>query len=91
MHLQNQSNQEIQAQIFAEVEKGTNIEIIKAELKDAGKNPEGYYFTTAAKHNQVIEAPKEPAGQLSSMQIIGGIITVIILIIKVARCSNQMH
>jgi hypothetical protein len=91
MHLENQSNVEIQAQIFAEVEKGTNIEIIKAELRDVGKNPEGYYFTTAAKHNAVIQAPKEPAGQLTTIQIISGIITVLFLIIRIARCSNRIH
>jgi hypothetical protein len=90
MNIDNLSPKEIQEQIFVEIGKGTNVEIIKTALKDKGQNPEGYYFTTAAKHNEVINAPKEPAGQMSGLQIFGMIISIIFIIIRIARCSSKM-
>jgi hypothetical protein len=90
MNTENLTPKQIQEVIFAEIEKGTAIDIIKATLKQQGKNPEGYYFTTAAKHNQTVNAPKEPASKISGMQVFWIVLSIVFLLIRVARCNSRM-
>lgn len=90
MNIENKTPKEIQQLLFEEIRNGADIEKLRVELKEKGLHPEGFYFTTEAEHTKVMEEPRSPAGQLSGWQIFAGIITIVVLIIKVARCSSKM-
>lgn len=90
MEIANKNSKEIQSEIFAEIRKGTSVEALKAELKKKGHHPEGYYFTNEEQHIKMLAEPKAPAGHLTSGQIVWGIVIVLILIIRIARCSSRM-
>jgi len=94
MHLYNQTPQQIQQQIFDEIKKGANIHALKHELKESGIPPEAYYFTTQEEHNTEIatdgfSSTEQPATR-STWQIILLVISIIVLIVRVARCSSRM-
>ncbi len=90
MNLESKSPNEIQQEIFGEIRNGTSIEKLKAELKEKGLHPEGYYFATETEHNKVMEEPKTAAGQMSGWQIFIGIVAVLVLVLRIARCSSKM-
>lgn len=90
MDITGKTQQEIQQLIFEELKAGKTTDSIKAKLIENGQKPEGYYFTSQEDYNRVIEEPKTAAGQLSGWQIFWGIVVVIIMILRIARCSNRM-
>ncbi len=93
MNFQNLSNEEIQKVIFEEIEKGTYVLSIKEALIAQGKIPEAYYFTTTTQHEQTMQVPSghdEPSESMGAMQIIGTIITVCVLIYRIASCNSNM-
>jgi hypothetical protein len=90
MELENKNQKEIQQEIFAEIKKGTNIEKLKAELKEKGLHPEGYYFIAESEHTKIMAEPKIGAGHTTGWQIFVAIIAIIVMVIKIARCSNRM-
>lgn len=90
MDIENKNPKEIQELIFAEIRNGASIEALKNELREKGLHPEGYYFTTEAEHQAILEEPRTPAGQVSGWQIALTIVTLIILVFRIARCSSRM-
>jgi hypothetical protein len=90
MDLANKNSEEIQQEIFKEIAKGTNIESLKAEIKQKGLHPEGFYFMSEQQRNIVKDQPIERGGHLTTSQIIWGVITVVLIIFRIARCSSKM-
>jgi hypothetical protein len=91
MNFQNLTNEEIQKVIFAEIEKGTYVLNIKEALIAQGKIPEAYYFTTTTQHEQVMQVPSghdEPSESMGALQIIGTIVSIGILIFRIATCNS---
>ena len=90
MNLDNKTPKEIQQEIFSEIQKGTNIEKIKTALREQGHHPEAYYFTSEKEHTTILEAPKAAAGHTSGWQVFLAIVAIIIMVIRIARCSSKM-
>ncbi len=84
------SPKEIQQQIFDEIASGTHPQTLKENLRQQGVPVEGYYFTTEAKHTEEVLPPAEPSSPVTGWQVFWTIVTVLILILKIARCSNSM-
>lgn len=90
MNLDNKNPKEIQQEIFSEIQKGSDIEKIKTELREKGQHPEAYYFITENEHTKIMEEPKSAAGHTTGWQVFVAIIAIIIMVIKIARCSSKM-
>ena len=89
MELENKDQKEIQQAIFSEIQKGTPVETIKNELREKGLHPEAYYFTTESQHNVVMDAPSS-SSNVSGWQVFLVIVSLLVLVIRIARCSNRM-
>jgi len=90
MNIEGLKPKEIQERIFEEIAKGANPDTLKMDLKAKGVPVEGYYFSTKTAHEQEVSLPAEPAGQLTGWQIFWGVVTVIVLVLRIARCSSRM-
>jgi|GEM_PF-5492216 len=93
MEIQGLTSREIQQRIFEEIGNGTNVVALKQELKEKGVPVEGYYFTTEAQYQSEKSFSAEPASAASSVsgkQVFWTILTIVIVIFKIARCSSRM-
>ena len=89
MEFENKTQKEIQQLIFSEIQKGVPIDSIKNELRGKGLHPEAYYFTTESQHNVVMDTPPA-SSNVSGWQVFLVIVSLIVLVIRIARCSNRM-
>jgi hypothetical protein len=89
MNLDNKNSEEIQKEIYTAIANGVHIDSLKAEIKAKGLHPEGYYFTTEVERNRVMDEPIGSSSNVSPMRIVWLVISIIILIVKIVRCSNM--
>ncbi len=89
MNLDNKNSEVIQKEIYTAIANGADIDSLKAEIKAKGLHPEGYYFTTELERNKVMNEPISTSNNVSPMRVIWLVISIIILIVKIVRCSNM--
>lgn len=90
MTIENKTPKEIQDEIYSEIERGTNKEQLKTNLKNQGLVTEAYYFTTKKEQEISIEEASTPSSAISTRQLLWGILIIVILVFRIVRCSNRM-
>jgi hypothetical protein len=92
MQLTGKTTNEIQQEIFDAIKNGEDINKLKEEISAAGFKPEGFYFTGETAHRIAMETPRSAAGGgVSGWQVFLTIVSVLVLVLRIARCSNRMH
>jgi hypothetical protein len=95
METENKNPKEIQQEIFDQISKGANPVELKELLRKKGVPVEGYYFVSEAAHKRQIETPpqygvsQQAGGGASAWQIFVAILSVVLLIFRIARCSSR--
>ena len=96
MEIEDKSPKEIQQEIFDQIAKGANPGELKELLRRKGVPVEGYYFTSENAHNTELEQSRlnsgsgaSTSGGASGAQIFFAILSVVILIFRIARCTSR--
>jgi hypothetical protein len=90
INVENKTPQEIQQLIYVEIKNGADKEELKSFLQKQGIATEGYYFTTEEERNAILTQPKVSDSGVTTKQILLGILTLVVVIIRIARCSRNM-
>ena len=90
MNVTGLSTKEIKQQIFDEIDRGTHPQTLKESLRQQVVLVEGYYFTTRAKHSEVLLPPSKSTLPVRGLQVFWSIVTVFIIILRIAKCSSSM-
>ncbi len=88
--VQTKTPEEIQQLIYAEISSGADKELLKSHLRQQGINTEGYYFTTEAERNAILMEPKVSDNGITAKQVLLAILTIVVVVLKIARCSRNM-
>ena len=88
MNIENKNPKAIQEEIYKEINAGADPVKLKQELKAQGVPVEAYYFTTGQDLVTMQEPPSSSG--VSGWQVFLTIVSLLILIFRIARCSSRM-